>query len=376
MRNLVVFGMCVLSAFACKSTDSIESQLMDAEVWTEQPSPQGVFDSNAWNTFLALSEESYEYQPACKPASFRHQGELKGVVVLLHGFTACPQQFFALSEKLSREGWDVLLPTLPGHGVRRNAEEAKYLPQVADYRQRYGGFVKRLNELMRSYEAPQRAIGGVSLGGALATGALAEELDLYDRALIMTPYYRLNPKFADLMGALKNLTDFARMIDPENWGERAQTELRRELGWGEACENEALRGRQGICKFTYSNLIASQQFGYDLSKSQFVKGRLQFVGVDADPAIDNGRLKWFYENRVKKKESTSRLCFYPEGTNHSIASVYDAPDEPKFWLPRFEQDALTFLTKGEFFKTTGETILSYPECSTETPHDNETGGGP
>ena len=42
----------------------------------------------------------------------------KGTVMLLHGFTACPQQYFETQAYLTAQGYNVLAPLLPGHGLK------------------------------------------------------------------------------------------------------------------------------------------------------------------------------------------------------------------------------------------------------------------
>jgi alpha-beta hydrolase superfamily lysophospholipase len=53
----------------------------------------------------------------------RHYAPTKrssGVVVLFHGFSACPQQYDVLGPLIAAEGFDVLLPLTPGHGNALN----------------------------------------------------------------------------------------------------------------------------------------------------------------------------------------------------------------------------------------------------------------
>eukprot|EP01083_Nonionella_stella_P112671 331762_1 len=48
---------------------------------------------------------------ACDP------GKLKGLAILYHGFSSCPDQFNDFASKLQAECWNVYLVTSQGHGV-------------------------------------------------------------------------------------------------------------------------------------------------------------------------------------------------------------------------------------------------------------------
>ncbi len=356
-----------LSLLACKTAHPSDSSL-NASLMVSPPSPQEIYDHPAWMRYVDETSSKQELQPACQPASFRHQDTLKGMVILFHGFTACPQQYFDVADELSRQGWDVYLPTNPGHGLRRDGQvaEDQLLPTRDDYASQFGAFIKTINEVARTSEAPVKVVGGLSLGGALATAAFAEAPELYQRALIMTPFYAMRKPMSYFLGGLKNVDAISERLAPEALSQLAQSGsdrlLEKEVGWGPPCEEEANLGRQGICKFRVTHLVGSQQFGYEFSQKEEIKGRLQFVGVANDPAIDNDRLKWYVEKRVKRPDSQAELCFYPNGANHSLISTYDAPSQNKFWLSSFKQAFYAFVTKGTFFPTKKQKVEGYPQC--------------
>src|SRR5436853_557798 len=53
-----------------------------------------------------------------------HQGPApKGVIVLLHGFSAGTAQWHAYVDELFNRGYDVFVPALPGHGLVNKAGE-------------------------------------------------------------------------------------------------------------------------------------------------------------------------------------------------------------------------------------------------------------
>lgn len=61
---------------------------------------------DAWNAFAAAQMSNYTLQPGCTPfrVASSPAEQYKGVVVLLHGFSACPQQFLDLAPLIAGQG--------------------------------------------------------------------------------------------------------------------------------------------------------------------------------------------------------------------------------------------------------------------------------
>ena len=346
---------------SCRTTNSQDAEVNSASLPTG--SPQEIVDQPVWNAYVAEEESRYEHQDACRPASFRHRGSLRGLVVLLHGFTACAQQYFELGPLLAAEGFDVLLPVNPGHGMIRGPKEWAHLPDHSTYKQKSPDFVANINHIVRSYPAPVKVIGGLSLGATYATAAIIAEPELYSRGLIMVPLYRMSGLIAHIVGGAKNVSNFSQKILPDAADHLIADALSKKIGWGPKCGDEIRAGRQGICDFNFTHLVAAQQFGWDLSKNHKIRGQLQFIAVENDPAVDNGRIKWFYEKKVESKQSQAALCFYPQGANHSLASRYDAYEQKKFWMNDFQRDLVAFVSRGKFFRTDTSRIDGYPKCA-------------
>jgi len=363
MRSVLKLGLLVALA-SCKSVNP-QSAVSSVDFVRDQVSPQEIQDLEPWTRYVASTEASYEIQPACRPASFRHRGELKGLVILFHGFTACPQQYFVVAAALQMQGWDVLLPLNPGHGMKQglSTKEQTYLPNKESYKKVIPEFIATINEIARQHPSPHRVVGGLSLGGAFATAAMTSAPGLYERGLIMAPFYRMSSLVANLIGGLKNLDQWGQQLNPDRIGALSNNLLSKSIGWGPGCTKETQRGRQGICKFDLTHLIGAQQFGYELSRDKSLTGRVQFVGVEGDMAVDIGRIKWFFENKVSSAAGEKQFCLYRKPVSHSLASRFDNPDEDKFWLSAFEADLQNFITNGEFFPQKGNRrIKGYGMC--------------
>ncbi len=125
--------------------------------------------------------------PACYTRLYTHDRRTERSLVLLHGFTNCPQQFDALGKHFYELGWNVLIPRYPRHGYSDRlttsiAElRSEQLIAVANRAADAGiGLGERLT------------VAGLSLGGILA-GYLAQAHDDIDRAVLIAPMLGLRP---------------------------------------------------------------------------------------------------------------------------------------------------------------------------------------
>src|SRR5215216_1891309 len=53
----------------------------------------------------------------CITKLYDHGSQTEHVIVLLHGFTTCPQQFDELGKQYYQAGCNVLIPRIPHHGL-------------------------------------------------------------------------------------------------------------------------------------------------------------------------------------------------------------------------------------------------------------------
>ena len=96
----------------------------------------------------------------------RLEGARRGAVLLLHGYNDSPQSIASVADALHARGWTVWVPLLPSHGrtlqefARSTAED--WLNEART----------KFAELQASH--PQVAVGGLSMGGAIAFVLAAE----------------------------------------------------------------------------------------------------------------------------------------------------------------------------------------------------------
>lgn len=292
-------------------------------------------------------EQLMPLQAACHSFALRPSTTQpkRGNIVLLHGFTACPQQFEDQAPLWAAAGYQVFVPVLPGHGRPpqrqgdRWQDDLSDMPDEAHY-QRYQTFAKEIGQLLAS-EPGLNLISGLSLGGSIAVSAFAQAPTVFDRALIVTPFMDVPfPQNLALFPANAVLPDFVRSWDP-------------------SCELERAAGRNGYCQYTISQVRASQHLGQDSQNSLRAEYRpVQWVGVALDKAVSNLAMI-----RTAKQMPQTHLCFYPSQANHSLVSPYDGIDKERFWIKALTRDSLAFLQNGTAFRVQGESEeAGFPAC--------------
>lgn len=125
--------------------------------------------------------------PLCHTRLYTHGQRVERSLVLLHGFTNCPQQFDALGRQFHEDGWNVLIPRYPRHGYADRLNTAiaelkvEHLLAVASRAAEAGaGLGNRVT------------VAGLSLGAILA-GYLAQTRDGIERAVLIAPMLGLKP---------------------------------------------------------------------------------------------------------------------------------------------------------------------------------------
>jgi acetyl esterase/lipase len=134
--------------------------------------------------------------PLCHTRVYTHGERVERSLVLLHGFTNCPQQFDTLGRRFFEHGWNVVIPRYPRHGYtdRLNTSiaelRADHLVAVANRAAAVGvGLGERLT------------VAGLSLG-AILTGLLAQSRAEIDRAVLIAPMLGLKPIPGPVMTAM------------------------------------------------------------------------------------------------------------------------------------------------------------------------------
>ncbi|HYT12260.1 MAG TPA: alpha/beta fold hydrolase [Candidatus Nitrosopolaris sp.] len=125
--------------------------------------------------------------PACHTRLYTHGRRTERSLVLLHGFTNCPQQFDALGKQFYELGWNVLIPRYPRHGYAD-----RLTTSIAELRsEQLIALANRAGEAGAGL-GERLTVAGLSLGGVL-TAHLAQSSDRVERAVLIAPMFGLRP---------------------------------------------------------------------------------------------------------------------------------------------------------------------------------------
>ncbi len=121
--------------------------------------------------------------PACGTRLFTHGRKVGRVAVLLHGFTSCPRQFDRFGRLLYEQGWNVLIPRLPRHGLPSRMTDALSGFTAEELE----GAAGRALDLAHAL-GDTVVVAGLSQG-AVAAAYLAENRADLDRAVVIAPSF-------------------------------------------------------------------------------------------------------------------------------------------------------------------------------------------
>ncbi|HVE81862.1 MAG TPA: alpha/beta fold hydrolase [Myxococcales bacterium] len=303
----------------------------------------------AWLAHVAESTQP-GHQSACEARRYAPASEPRGVVVMFHGFTGCPDQYDGLGPALAAQGYEALAPLLPGHGLlqptsppgTKLVDDATRLPGRDDWT-RYQEFAAKWADFLAEARGT-RAVVGMSLGGTVASLAVGARPEAIDRALIVVPFFSLSNDFVKvLLGVAAGVDALlkANPIDPV------------EGNWGPECEDDRRDGRGGYCSFRVTHVAAVQLSGMEAQRGLRAARslpQLQLVVVDHDPAVDSAlAVDLLREVAPRSRSGRSGVCTYAASVPHSFVSPKDKPHLDKPWLDAFTAATTGFLAGGAPF---------------------------
>ncbi|MBD2020232.1 alpha/beta fold hydrolase [Leptolyngbya sp. FACHB-36] len=131
----------------------------------------------------------------CYSRFFLHPAPTAKVILFFHGFTAVPEQFVPIAQALFQDGYNVLIPLLPGHGQAGDWDRSTPppLPENELIYQEFG-----LNWLEQAASLGDAVVvGGLSGGSTLAAWLALESPQTIDRALLFAPYLSNSKRLLD-----------------------------------------------------------------------------------------------------------------------------------------------------------------------------------
>ena len=163
--------------------------------------PAQSFEEATARVGALLKSEVDSLVPACRTQFLSHQAKTARVIVFVHGYTSCPQQFAAMGKQFFDAGHNVLIVPLPLHGLPdrmttlhselKAIELTEYADEVIDIAH---GLGQRIT------------VAGLSAGG-LITGWLAQKRADIDLAVLISPVlgYAVVPPSLSLPAAKLNV---------------------------------------------------------------------------------------------------------------------------------------------------------------------------
>ncbi|MGI9343530.1 MAG: alpha/beta hydrolase [Gammaproteobacteria bacterium] len=305
--------------------------------------------SSAWQRY-ADEVSALPLQPDCVPRMLPAQprAERRGAVVMFHGFGGCPQQMFEFAERIATQGFDVLLPLLPGHGERPNADGEEQLDRLPDGDSwpRYTEFAARMIDMM-AFSAGTNIVVGFSLGGAVALNAGLRAPDRFDRMLLLAPMFAFpGAEPVEQMATLVGRTPGFREIVVKPGGIRDE------------CDAWQAAGRAGFCDYRYEHGAALAHLAgrnRRLREERPLTLPTQIVGAGDEKYVSNRRLTSFAE--TERLTAPVELCFLPDDVPHEMLTPYENIGRDMYWLDDLMQGLVRFVVEGEF--------MPAPQCIIE-----------
>jgi carboxylesterase len=137
--------------------------------------------------------------PACRTRVYTHGRRTEKALLLLHGFTNCPQQFDAIGRHFHESGWSVVIPRYPRHGYSDRLNTS-----IAELRSDHLIAVANRSAEAAAGLGERLTVAGLSLGGIL-TGHLAQTREGIERAVLIAPMFGLRPIPGPALAALTRL---------------------------------------------------------------------------------------------------------------------------------------------------------------------------
>jgi dienelactone hydrolase len=138
--------------------------------------------------------------PVCRLQLMTHDRKVARAIILVHGYTNCPQQFDELGKRFYDLGYNVLIAPLPHHGLadRLTGEQARLTAEeLVNYADETVDIAQGLGD--------QVVMMGLSAGGVTTAWAAQNRSDI-DLAVIISPAFGFQQIPTPLTAAIANIS--------------------------------------------------------------------------------------------------------------------------------------------------------------------------
>lgn len=206
---IAVIGLVILVLIIL----SLKPYKLNAEI-NSNPAGSYVEAAARIEQIQAGEAELAELNPECGTLLLSHGDKKAKVIVFLHGFTSCPDQFSQLGQEYFEEGYNVYIPRTPRHGIKDrlgNPLKGLTAEELAEFATQSVDIAQGLGERV--------IVVGLSGGGSMATWLSQERSDV-DLAVPIAPFLGIGFIPRILNRPLTNLMllapDFFQWWDPIN----------------------------------------------------------------------------------------------------------------------------------------------------------------
>lgn len=170
------------------------------------------------------TQEPPDMNPVCELQLMTHEKKVDRVIILVHGYTNCPQQFKELGQRFYNLGYNVLIAPLPHHGLADRMTEAQAQLNAEELVTYADGTVDIAQGL-----GNQVIMMGISAGGVTTAWAAQNRSDI-DLAVIISPAFGYKQIPTPLTAAVMNI--YTLLPDEFVWWDPVlQTEITPEYAY-------------------------------------------------------------------------------------------------------------------------------------------------
>lgn len=159
---------------------------LSIELTESNPNPITQFEEAVLRVCGMQDDDNKDHaRDVCITKLFDHGKQTEHVIVLVHGFTTCPEQFHQLGQQYFQAGYNVLIPRMPHHGLTDRMTDALIdltAEKLADFGDRVADIAHGLGKKV--------TLLGVSGSGTLACWLAQNRADL-DYVISIAPLFGL-----------------------------------------------------------------------------------------------------------------------------------------------------------------------------------------
>ncbi len=253
--SFIALLLAILSLFIPWNTSSLEAN--------PRPAQNYVAALKKIETFR--NKEKRAMYPLCQVQLLTQGQKVQKAIVLVHGYTSCPQQFMELGKRFYDLGYNVLLAPMPHHGLSdrmteahsflRASELAAYADEVVDIAQGLGEEV---------------AMAGLSVGGVVTAFAATHREDI-DLALLISPAFGYKAVPSAATAAAMNIYSL----------------LPNGYGWWDAAKQEQGGAPHGYPRYAKRALAEALRLGFAARRHKPMSKKVIVVTNPNDAAVNN-----------------------------------------------------------------------------------------